>query len=551
MARTRSGTAARTVGAAGALRAEVVLGVRLAARHPVSRAAVGWTIGLAALTRILAGPPPGAVTPAFVALAGLLAAAAGPRPFVRGGPFESFRWVGIRPTLAAAARVAGAAAFSCLGAAAAAVALAGTAALRPGAVAAAALHAAVIGAVAATLAPAWGCATATVLPLLLVAAGAGAPYAAHVLEGGPPVVPFAPPGQLIVNLADGGGPTVVPQLAVWLGLAALGVAGLGRRAGGPTGRRATPVSQAAVVCDHVTCVAAGPDGERRALDDVTLAVEGGEIVAVVGIPEDGPGALLRAAAGLLPAAVGRIDVVRGRHGVAAGFGYVRAGFSGPGELTAVEWLRYVADHYGGPARARAMRVQAALGLVGLGPDAGRRMSLLDRDAVERLTVATGAVSGAPVLLIDACFAGVHATTRRALTDALADLAAQGRAVLLAPRDVRAVEDVATRVVVLRDGRVLADLRMITLQQERVAELRLNGGALAGISRITAHFPDAVRTGTGVDVPLAGGRTLESVLAVCRGERIPVLGTRVRYRAVDDLLHPVRRPPDPARAAALG
>jgi hypothetical protein len=99
--------------------------------------------------------------------------------------------------------------------------------------------------------------------------------------------------------------------------------------------------------------------------------------------------------------------------------------------------------------------------------------------------------------------------------------------------------------------VLADLRMTTLQQERVAELRLNGGALAAVSRITAQFPDAVRTGTGVDVPLAGGRTLESVLAVCRSERIPVHGTRVRYRAVDDLLHPAGRAPDPARAAALG
>jgi energy-coupling factor transporter ATP-binding protein EcfA2 len=198
-----------------------------------------------------------------------------------------------------------------------------------------------------------------------------------------------------------------------------------------------------------------------------------------------------------------------------------------------------------------MRVQTALGLVGLGPDAARRIGHLDRDAVERLAVATCAVSGAPVLLLDQCFAGVHAATRRVLTDALADLAAQGRAVLLAPRDVRAVEDVATRVVVLRDGRMLADLRMTALQQERVAELRLNGGALAAVPRITAHFPDAVRTGTGVDVPLAGGRTLESVLAVCRGERIPVLGSRVRYRAVDDFVQPVRPLPDPARATALG
>jgi ABC-2 type transport system ATP-binding protein len=447
------------------------------------------------------------------------------------------------------ARLAGAVAFACVGAAAAAVALAGAAALRPGAVVAAAVHATAIGALAAVLAPGWGCATATVLPLLLVAVGAEAPYASHVVEAGPPLAPFPPPGMLIVELFENGRRTAAPPLALWLVLAALGVGGLGRRVGGSASRRAPPVSQGLVVCDHLTC---GSDGERgrQALDDVTLTVEGGEIVAVVGLPEEGPGALLRAAAGLLSAEAGSIAVARRRSWVAAGFGYVRAGLSGAGDVTAVEWLRYVADQYGGLARARATRVQAALGLVGLGPEAGRRIGHLDRDAVERLAVATCAVSGAPALLLDACFAGVHATTRRVLADALADLAAQGRAVLLAPRDVRAVEDLATRVVVLRDGRVLADLRMTALQQERVAELRLNGGALAAISRLTAHFPDAVRTGTGVDVPLAGGRTLESVLAVCRGERIPVLGTRVRYRAVDDLLHPARRPPDPARAAAL-
>jgi hypothetical protein len=106
------------------------------------------------------------------------------------------------------------------------------------------------------------------------------------------------------------------------------------------------------------------------------------------------------------------------------------------------------------------------------------------------------------------------------------------------------------VVVLRDGRVLADLRMTALQRERVAELRLNGAALASVARISAHFPDAVRTGIGVDIPLAGGRTLETVLALCRSERIPVIGSRVRYRAVEDLLTPGRPAPDPERAALL-
>jgi ABC-type multidrug transport system ATPase subunit len=530
----------------------MVLGGRLAARHAVSRTAFGWAVVLAALTRILAGPSPEAVGPMLAGLAGLLGAAAGPRPFVRGGPFESLRWVGIPPTAAAAARVAGTVAFASLGAAAAGFALAGPAALDPRALTGATLHAAVVGGLAAALAPGVGCQAATVLPLLLVAAGAAAPYGRDVIGTGPPAA-LAPPGVLVARLFEGRIVGPAAGIGLWLTLAALGVTALGRRVSRRRSRSNTPVPESGhgVAFQHLTSLDTGGAGGRPVLDDVTLTVHGGEIVAVVGVPLEGPSALLRVAAGLRPAERGHVVAEAGRPRPAAGFGYVRAGLTGPAELTIVEWLRYVADHYGGPARARALRAQAALALVGLGPEAGRRIGLLDRDAVERLAVAACAVSGTAVLLLDGCFAGVHAATRQVLTDALADLAVQGRAVLLAPRDVRTVESLATRVVVLRDGRVLADLRMSALQQERVAELRLNGGALAAVPQLAAHFPDAVRTGTGVDVPLARGRTLESVLAVCRSERIPVLGTRVRYRAVDDLLHPAVRAPDPARAATLG
>jgi len=71
-----------------------------------------------------------------------------------------------------------------------------------------------------------------------------------------------------------------------------------------------------------------------------------------------------------------------------------------------------------------------------------------------------------------------------------------------------------------------------------------------VPRLLAHFPDACRTGVGVRIPLARGRTLEGILAVCRRDRIPVQGSDVRYRVVDDLLGPPPRAPDPGRAAAL-
>ena len=42
-------------------------------------------------------------------------------------------------------------------------------------------------------------------------------------------------------------------------------------------------------------------------------------------------------------------------------------------------------------------------------------------------------------------------------------------------------------------------------------------------------------GDGVAISLAGGLTLEQVLAECRAERIAVGASRVRYRALEDIL----------------
>jgi hypothetical protein len=228
-------TAAGTV--LGVLRAEAVFGVRLTIRHPVPRAAFGWAVGLAAITHVLGGPPPGgAIRPAVIAIAGLLAAAAGPRAFVRGGPFESFRWGALPPPLAAVGRLGGVILVACLGSMGVAFALGGSVALEPALLAGAAMHAAVIGALGAALAPAWGCTTATVLPVLLVAAGVAVPEVSvsTVLSL---AVPLPPPGVLVTGVLDGQGVMTGVRLGVWGGLALLGIAGLGQRAARPVAAR--------------------------------------------------------------------------------------------------------------------------------------------------------------------------------------------------------------------------------------------------------------------------------------------------------------------------
>ena len=220
------------------LEAEFVLGLRVASRHPVARSALAWAVGLATIVRIVSGPAPvGQASDAVVAFAGLLAAAAAPPLFVRGGPLEALRWSRGRPLAATLARLAAATTAAVSGAVAAGMVL-GSAGSGPVAViGGAALHALLIGTLAATLAPSAGCAPATVSMVLLVAAGVG-----MVELGADPSVAWVlpPPGALLTHAVRDGGMGRIALLAGWAGLGLLGVRSLAgharvarSRAGGP------------------------------------------------------------------------------------------------------------------------------------------------------------------------------------------------------------------------------------------------------------------------------------------------------------------------------
>ena len=62
----------------------------------------------------------------------------------------------------------------------------------------------------------------------------------------------------------------------------------------------------------------------------------------------------------------------------------------------------------------------------------------------------------PLLLLDEPTRGLDYGAKRRLVEILRELAAAGHAVVLATHDVELVAEVATRVVVLADGEVVAD-----------------------------------------------------------------------------------------------
>ena len=201
-----------------------------------------------------------------------------------------------------------------------------------------------------------------------------------------------------------------------------------------------------------------PNGVH-ALDGVSLRVELGEIVAVVGGSGCGKSTLLRAISGLDPATQGTVTLNGTR--ITAPHEKIGLIFQEPRLLP---WLT-VADNVGFglahlPAAERHARVAKTLERVGLTDKAAVWPRELSGGQAQRVAIARALVPRPEVLLLDEPFSALDAFTRVDLQDHLLDLWADLKPTLiLVTHDVDESIVLADRVLVMRPrpGRIFEEI----------------------------------------------------------------------------------------------
>ena len=192
-----------------------------------------------------------------------------------------------------------------------------------------------------------------------------------------------------------------------------------------------------------------------ALDGLSLTVDAGEIVAVIGGSGCGKSTLLRLLSGLNQATRGTVGV----DGATITEPHPAVGivFQEPRLLP---WLT-VADNVGFglaelPAAERQWRVAEGLNRVGLAGHAGRWPRELSGGQGQRVAIARALVARPAVLLLDEPFSALDAFTREELQDHLLDLWADHRpTMVLVTHDIEEALVLASRIVIMRPnpGRV--------------------------------------------------------------------------------------------------
>ncbi len=223
----------------------------------------------------------------------------------------------------------------------------------------------------------------------------------------------------------------------------------------PPPDRLVPGGRPVVVCQDVTV----GYGQRTVLEHLDWAVRPGELVALMGRNGSGKTTLLRSLMGLHRPKSGvitvcdhnlsQVDTAR----LARDVGYVP---QQPGTLLFAETLReelaFTLKHHEGCGKDP----DKILDLLGLAHAAERHPRSLSGGERERAALAAVLVGAPRMLLLDEPTRGMDAARKGALGAILQDLCAEGATVLMATHDVELVAAVASRVVLLGDGEIVAD-----------------------------------------------------------------------------------------------
>ncbi|SFS03631.1 ABC-2 type transport system ATP-binding protein [Halomicrobium zhouii] len=192
-------------------------------------------------------------------------------------------------------------------------------------------------------------------------------------------------------------------------------------------------------------------GDTVALDDVSLTLGEGEVVALVGPNGAGKTTLVRALTGTTDAE-GRVelfgtsprDVDRDR------IGLLPQDFSPHDRLTARELLAYYAGLYD-----ESRDVDRVLADVGLADDAGTWYENLSGGQQRRTCVGATLVNDPDLLLLDEPTTGIDPAGRHDLWELLEGLADAGVTILVTTHDMEEAHRLADRVGLLADGQLVA------------------------------------------------------------------------------------------------
>ena len=210
-------------------------------------------------------------------------------------------------------------------------------------------------------------------------------------------------------------------------------------------------------------VFSSPQGEFKALDNVSISVPNGIIYGLLGPNGAGKTTLIRILATLLlptsgDAYVGGFHVVREANKVREIINLVSGGERpGYGILTVRENLMYYGQVYGLTWSETNRRIEELDQLLGLGDFLDKRLNRISTGMMQKYALARGLINDPDILFLDEPTLGLDVNNARAIRRVIKRLVEEGRikTILLTSHYMAEVEELCDYISIIDQGRIIA------------------------------------------------------------------------------------------------
>ncbi|MBB3387842.1 macrolide transport system ATP-binding/permease protein [Rhizobium sp. BK275] len=263
---------------------------------------------------------------------------------------------------------------------------------------------------------------------------------------------------------------------------------------------------ALIQIENVSRVFKAGDETVTALDGVSLSIEAGELVAIVGASGSGKSTLMnilgclnqpsygeyrvggKSVSGL---SVDELAALRREH-----FGFIFQRYHLLGTLSAAGNVAMPAVYAGLNSNVRRQRAKALLGRLGLGERLDYRPGQLSGGQQQRVSIARALMNGGEIILADEPTGALDSVNGETVLEILKELHADGHTIIMVTHDMQVAAN-ADRIIEIRDGKILSDRRFRERQNgtgPRPVDRKQPTGRFVGFQRrLTDAGPMALRS----------------------------------------------------------
>ncbi|NCA83945.1 MAG: gliding motility-associated ABC transporter ATP-binding subunit GldA [Clostridia bacterium] len=212
-------------------------------------------------------------------------------------------------------------------------------------------------------------------------------------------------------------------------------------------------------------------GEQKALDDVSFSIEPGNIVGLLGPNGAGKSTMMKILTGFIPASSGTatingMDVLENSIEVRRLVGYLPENNPLYHEMYVKEYLEFVANIY--KIKKTKQRVDEMIELTGITPEYRKRIGALSKGYRQRVGLAQALIHDPEILILDEPTSGLDPNQLLEIRQLIQQIGSR-KTVMLSTHIMQEVTQLCQRVIIINNGKIVADDTTANLQNPQKAE----------------------------------------------------------------------------------